>query len=68
MKAYEYVAEVSSEGHLSVPDDLKEKLSKVPNVRVMLLLDEDDEESWSRFTRSEFLSGYSEKDTIYDEL
>ncbi len=25
MKAYEYVAEVSSEGHLSVPDDLKEK-------------------------------------------
>lgn len=67
MKAYEYVADVSSEGHLSVPKDLKDKLSKMPKVRVMLFL-EDDEESWNRLARSEFLKGYSEKDSVYDGL
>lgn len=67
MKAYEYVAEVSSEGLLSVPEDLKDKLSRTPKVRVMLLL-EDDEDSWNRLARSEFLKGYSEKDSVYDGL
>ena len=67
MKAYEYVAEISPEGQLPIPEDLKDKLSHTPKVRVMLFL-EDDEQSWSRFARSEFLKGYSEKDSVYDEL
>ncbi len=67
MKAYEYYAKVLSDGHLSVPESLKEKLKPETKVRVMLLL-EDEETDWNNFAMSQFLKGYSEKDAIYDSL
>ena len=67
MKAYEYYAEVLSDGHLSVPENLKEKLKPDSKIRVMLLL-EDEETDWNNFAMSEFLKGYAEKDSIYDRL
>lgn len=67
MKAYEYMAEVLPDGHLSVPDALKDKLTGESKIRVMLLL-EDEEAMWHNFTMSSFLKGYSEKDAIYDSL
>ena len=65
MKAYEYYAEVLSDGHLSVPESLKEKLRPDSKVRVML---DDEKTSWNNFAMSQFLKGYSEKDSIYDKL
>lgn len=67
MKAYEYYAEILADGHLSIPDDIKDKLKADSKVRVMLLLDEEDT-AWSDFTLSQFLKGYSEKDAAYDAL
>jgi hypothetical protein len=67
MKAYEYYAEVLSDGHLSVPKSLKEKLKPDSKVRVMLFL-EDEETDWNNFAMSQFLKDYSEKDSIYDKL
>ena len=67
MKAYEYYAEVLSDGHLSIPDDLKDKLKPDSKIRVMILLDDEDA-AWNSFTMTQFLKGYSEKDTIYDNL
>ena len=67
MKAYEYYAEVLSDGHLSIPEDLKDKLKPESKVRVMLLLDDEDA-AWNSFAMSQFLKGFSEKDTIYDSL
>lgn len=67
MKTYEYLAEVLSDGHLSIPKDLSDKLKPETKVRVMLLLDDEDS-AWNSFTISEFLKGYSEKDAIYDKL
>jgi len=67
MKAYEYYADVLPDGHLSIPEDLREKLKTDSKVRVMLLL-EDEDAVWGRFTLSQFMQGYSEKDSIYDSL
>lgn len=67
MKAYEYLAEILPDGHLSIPEDLKGKLSGESKIRVMLLL-EDEEAAWRNFAVSEFMSGYSAKDAIYDKL
>ena len=67
MKAYEYYAEVLPDGHLSIPEDLREKVKADSKVRVMLLL-EDEDASWDKFTISQFMKGYSEKDSIYDSL
>ncbi|MBI5099201.1 MAG: hypothetical protein HZB30_08160 [Nitrospirae bacterium] len=67
MKAYEYLAEILPDGHLSIPEDLKSKLSGESKIRVMLLL-EDEETAWRNFAVSEFMSGYDAKDAIYDKL
>ena len=67
MKAYEYYAEVLPDGHLSIPDELREKLKSDSKVRVMVFLEDDDKE-WEQLTLSEFRSGYAGKDSIYDAL
>ncbi len=67
METYEYVAEVLSDGHLSIPEDLKNKLKAKARVKVMLLLG-DEEADWNNFGLSQFLKGYSKKDAIYDDL
>ena len=67
MKAYEYYADVLSDGHLSIPENLKDKLKPDSKVRIMLLL-EDGNSVWNKFTVSQFMNDYSEKDAIYDSL
>jgi hypothetical protein len=67
MKAYEYYGKILPDGHLSLPEDLKEKLKTDSKIRVMLLLDEDDK-VWNQLSMSQFLKGYSERDAIYDNL
>ena len=67
MKAYEYYGEVLPDGHLSIPEDLRGKLKTDSRVRVMLLF-EDEDAVWGNFTISQFMKGYSEKDSIYDSL
>jgi len=67
MKAYEYSAEVLSDGHLSIPDNIKQQIKPSEKVRVMLLL-EDDDAAWTRLAASEFLRGYADKDVMYDNL
>lgn len=67
MKAYEYLAEILPDGHLSIPEDLKGKLSGESKIRVMLLL-EDENAQWSNFTVAEFIKGYPEKDSMYDSI
>ncbi|OGW09409.1 MAG: hypothetical protein A2W75_08250 [Nitrospinae bacterium RIFCSPLOWO2_12_39_15] len=67
MKAYEYLAEILPDGHLSIPEDLKGKLSGESKIRVMLLL-KDENAQWSNFAAAEFMKGYSKKDAMYDSL
>ena len=67
MKAYEYLAEILPDGHLSIPENLIVKLTGESKIRVMLLL-EDENTQWNSFAMSQFIKGYSEKDAIYDSL
>jgi len=67
MKAYEYYAEILPDGHLSVPEKIKDMLTGESKIRVMLLL-EDEKAAWRNFTVAEFISGYNAKDAIYDNL
>jgi len=67
MKAYEYKGEILPDGHLSIPEDLRSKLKSDSKIKVMLLVD-DEEAAWDKMSMSQFLKGYSEKDTIYDKV
>jgi len=67
MKAYEYFGEVLSDGHLSIPEDLRDKIRADSKIRVMILID-DEEAAWNNLSMSQFLKGYSEEDALYDRL
>lgn len=67
MKTYKYYAEVLADGHLSIPEDLKDKLKPESKIRVMLMLDDEDT-LWNDMAISQFIKGYSDKDAIYDNL
>jgi hypothetical protein len=71
MKAYEFPAKVTPEGTVELPDQLHHLATSEHSVRVILLVDEfqdEEERSWSRLTAEHFLAGYSEDDAIYDEI
>jgi hypothetical protein len=67
MQAYEYYADVLPDGHLSIPEYLKEKVKPNSRVRVMLLLEAQDT-VWDKLTASQLLQGCSEADSLYDDL
>lgn len=67
MKAYEYLADVLPDGHLSMPENIRNILKPDAKVRVMLML-EDEEAAWNMMTANQFLKGYADKDAAYDNL
>lgn len=71
MKAYEFPAKISSEGTLQLPATVMKVLSDQQSVKVILLIDESDDETeadWNRLATEQFLAGYSETDTVYDKI
>ena len=67
MKAYEYLAEVLPDGHLSMPENIKKVLKPDSRLRVILML-EDEEAQWNQMATNQFLKGYADKDAVYDNL
>jgi len=67
MKAYEYLAEVLPDGHLSMPESIKKVLKPDSRLRVILML-EDEEAQWNQMATNQFLKGYADKDAVYDNL
>jgi len=67
MKTYEYYAEILEDGHLSVPENIRDILKAETKVKVVLMFD-DEENVWDTITMSQFLKGYSDKDALYNNL
>lgn len=67
MKAIEFRSDVSK-GDITIPKRLHSRLShlKGRKVRVMLLIDEDDDAALGRLEANQFLKGYAGSDAIYD--
>jgi len=67
MQAYEFNVQASENGELLFPPEIQRILRERRKARVIVLF-EDEEAAWERFTMDTFLAGYSEKDAIYDNL
>lgn len=67
MKAYECYADILANGQLSVPSEIINRLKTLSKIRVMIFVEEDDTE-WNDFALTQFIDGYSEKDSVYDTL
>jgi len=78
MKAYEFPAKVTAEGKIELPDAMLKNLPPNQQVRVIVLvnepvdIEEDDEEKeaadWAHLGIAQLFSGYSDEDTIYDNI
>ena len=69
MKALEFETKLGTDANLRVPDDVAAQIPKDERVRVIVLLPESTEhDAWRDLTREQFLSGYSEGDSVYDAV
>ena len=68
MKALEFKSLLKNKS-IKIPDNLGSKLPENKNVRVIVLYEEQENQEENDFkllAEKEFLSGYSESDSIYD--
>ena len=66
MKAIEFSARIS-DNKIEVPDIYKNKLDNKGKLRVIILIDEkEDEKEWKTLSANQFLKGYGDSDAIYD--
>jgi len=72
MKAVEFESELS-DNTIKIPENFRLELaaSKDKHVRVIVLIDEfdkDDEAEFKNMAGAQFLNGYDEADSVYDNL
>jgi hypothetical protein len=69
MKAIEFQSHRNSDHSLSVPDDVAAQLNPSQQLRVLLLVVENDEDrQWEQLAATEMGAGYADSDAIYDLL
>jgi hypothetical protein len=70
MRAIEFLAKVTPEGTILVPNELAKNIPAGAKLRVMILVKEDnlDEEDadWERLGIEQFFAGYAPEDSMYD--
>ena len=69
MKALQFEGRLDTEGNLKVPGELAARIPRQQTVQVIVLLPESPEDDdWRRLSEQHFLAGYSDGDSIYDEV
>ena len=65
MKAVEFKTRLKHQS-IQVPDDLSSIISKDKDVRVIILFDKETD-GYKNLVNEQFLKGYSDSDSIYDD-
>jgi len=72
MKAFEFQTSLQPDRRVVVPQDIAAQIPQNAAVRIMVILDEQDDRAeelaWLRFGNEQFLKGDNEADAIYDNL
>ncbi|MEH2327070.1 MAG: hypothetical protein V7K32_26615 [Nostoc sp.] len=73
MKAYEFPANVTTEGKIELPNAILQQLTNNQQVKVIILVNEpteqeEEEATWHRLAAEQLLKGYSQDDAIYDTI
>jgi len=67
MRAIEFNTTLNNNKKIDIPVRFQKEVEKNNSVRVLILIEElSDEQAWKKLNQTTFLSGYSEKDSIYD--
>ena len=68
MRAFEFVANTTREGIISLPPEVASQLDERQGIKVIVLIPDDEEKAWTQFGMDEFAKGYAPSDAIYDDL
>lgn len=73
MKAYEFPANVTTEGKIELPNAILQQLTNNQQVKVIILVNEpteqeEEEAAWHRLAAGQLLKGYNQDDAIYDTI
>jgi hypothetical protein len=68
MKALEFDGQVANHDLIRVPPHVAEQIPEGSLVRVIILLDAGEDESWRRASLDRFSAAYSEEDAVYEKL
>jgi hypothetical protein len=68
MRAFEFTAHPTADGSIQLPPGIASQVDPNLEVKVIVLLPEDEERAWVRFGMDQFAKGYSPEDNIYDDL
>ena len=67
MEVFEYYENISENGLITIPHELRKHLKQGEKVRVMIFLEKDEFE-WRNLSAIKFFQGYAEEDSIYDNI
>jgi hypothetical protein len=68
MKAIEFQTQIHSSDAIEIPQSYQDQLKAHQTVRVIVLIEDTEDESWKKHITKQFFSGYSDEDAIYDTL
>lgn len=68
MKALEFDGQVENSGRIRIPPEVASQIPEGSVVRVIVLLDAGEDESWRRLGFDRFSAAYSEEDAVYEKL
>jgi hypothetical protein len=70
MTTLDFETSLGANGTLKVPDDVALQLKALPSFRVIVLVPEsdEDEQAWRHLGIEQFVKGYADSDSIYDDL
>ena len=68
MKRWQFEATLADDASLKVPAIVAAQIPKQTTVRVVVLLQDNEEADWKRLAVEEFQAGYCDADAIYDSI
>jgi hypothetical protein len=68
MKAVEFEGRVKNRNQIQIPEDVAQQIPEGSPVRVIVLFDSSDDESWRQLSLEQLSASYAEEDSVYEKL
>ncbi|HEX5103518.1 MAG TPA: hypothetical protein VFV87_06885 [Pirellulaceae bacterium] len=68
MKAFEFLTHPTADGSIQLPLDVSRQVDASQEIKVIVMLPDDEDQAWNRFGMEQFFKGYAPSDNIYDDL
>jgi bifunctional DNA-binding transcriptional regulator/antitoxin component of YhaV-PrlF toxin-antitoxin module len=68
MQAIEFLTKIDADRQIKVPSAFAATLKAHQKVRIIILVEENEETTWKNGVAEQFLQGYADEDAQYDQL